>query len=137
MNAISRAACYGLFILLFAMTGCFEWTEDPQGSVTSVGLPGAAQPVWQSKSQPAPLKPTDMGMTPEEAANVGGPVLVMPPSATVHTWRYRYYRKDDNHCQADLDKILAERAQNGESGDAPYCAEAPSAPPNKASFVLF
>jgi len=120
-----------------AMTGCFEWTQDPQGNTTSFGIPGAGAPIWQSKSNPPPLNPTDAGMTPEEAAKVGGPVLVWPPSATVKTWRYRYYLAGQNHCQDDLNKILAERAQNGETGDTPYCSDAPSAPANKAAFVLF
>lgn len=120
-----------------AIAGCFEWNQDPQGNMTSFGIPGAGQPIWQSKTNPPPLSPTDAGMTPEEAAKVGEPVLVWPPSATARSWRYRYYPADQNRCQDDLNKILAERAQNGETGDAPYCSEAPSAHANKATFLLF
>src|SRR5215469_5813410 len=38
-----------------AVTGCFEWTQDPQGNTTSFGVPGAGAPIWQSKTNPAPL----------------------------------------------------------------------------------
>jgi hypothetical protein len=32
--------------------GCFEWTEDPQGNLKSVGVPGVS--VWKAKDQPTP-----------------------------------------------------------------------------------
>jgi hypothetical protein len=118
--------------------GCIEWTEGPQGQLTSIGVPGAAQPVWQSQANPPPIiTPTDLGMSPEEAAKVSGPVLVLPPTATVKSWQYRYYSTGHNHCQDDLQKLLAARASNGESGDAPYCTDSPTAPPSKASLVIF
>lgn len=135
----SGVCAFATIVLLASctMSGCFEWTHDPQGDTTSFGIPGAGAPIWQAKNNPPPLSPTDAGMTPEEAAKVGGPVLVWPPSATVKTWRYRYYLAGQNHCQDDLNKILADRAQNGETGDTPYCSSAPGAPGNKAAFVLF
>jgi hypothetical protein len=57
--------------------------------------------------------------------------------ATVKSWQYRYYQAGQNHCQDDLQKLLAARARNGESGDAPYCGDSPTAPPSKGSFVIF
>ncbi|HKF29583.1 MAG TPA: hypothetical protein VKB29_10140, partial [Candidatus Binataceae bacterium] len=50
----------------------------------------AAQPVWHSQTNPTPITTADLGMSPEEAANVSGPVLVLPPTATVKSWQYRY-----------------------------------------------
>jgi hypothetical protein len=78
-----------------------------------------------------------LGISPEEAAKVSGPVLVLPPSATVKSWQYRYYQTGQNHCQDDLQKLLAARARNGESGDAPYCTDSPTAPPSKGGLVIF
>ena len=126
-----------LILLACCLGGCFEWTEGPQGQVTSIGVPGAAQPVWQSQTNPPPITPTDLGMSAAEAAKVSGPVLVLPPTATVKSWQYRYYQTGQNHCQDDLQKLLAARTRNGESGDAPYCTESPTAPPSTGSFVIF
>jgi hypothetical protein len=126
-----------LALLACFLGGCVEWTEGPQGQLTSIGVPGAAQPVWRSQTSPPPIAPTDLGMSPEEAAKVSGPVLVLPPTATVKSWQYRYYSTGQNHCQDDVQKLLAARARNGESGDAPYCTDSPTTPPSKASFVIF
>ena len=128
-----------LVLLACSLGGCVEWTEGPQRQVTSIGVPGAAQPVWQSQTNPPPpVTPTDLGMSSEEAAKVSGPVLVLPPSATVKSWQYRYYQTGQNHCQDDLQKkLLPARPRNGESGDAPYCTDSPTAPPSKGSFVIF
>jgi len=38
------------------LIGCFQWTEDPNGSLRSVGVPGL--PIWESKKPPAPMTPT-------------------------------------------------------------------------------
>jgi hypothetical protein len=70
-----------------------------------------------------------LGISPEEAAKVSGPVLVLPPSATVKSWQYRYYQTGQNHCQDDQQKLLAARARNGENGDAPYCIDSSTAAP--------
>src|SRR5262249_35695316 len=70
-----------LILLACPLGGCLEWTEGPQGQVTSIGVPGAAQPVWHSQTNPTPITTADLGMSPEEAANVSGPVLVLPPTA--------------------------------------------------------
>jgi len=102
------------------LAGCFEWTEDPHGNLQSVGLPGL--PVWKSKTPPAPPTPAEMGYTPEEAAKLGGPILVEPPDASVKTYRYRYYQADQNNCQDDLQKMLSQRAASGATGPAPYCS---------------
>ncbi len=62
-----------------------------------------------------------MGYTPEEASKMSGPILVMPPDASVKTYRYRYYQTRENHCQEDLQKMLAERAASNATFPAPYC----------------
>ena len=125
-TSLQRALTIAVLLGLCAMVGCFEWTEDPQGNLRSVGLPGL--PVWQSKATPAPLPPTDMGISPDEAAKMSGPVLIEPPDSTSRMWRYRYYPTGQNRCQVDLQKILEERAQAGIGGADPYCADHPAAP---------
>jgi len=74
-------------------------------------------------------------MSPEEAAKISGPVLVLPPTATVKSWQYRYCQTGQNHRQDDLQKLLAARPR--ESGNAPYCTNSPTAPPSKGSFLIF
>jgi hypothetical protein len=44
-------------LVLFSVSACFEWTEDAQGNLKSVGLPG--MPVWTS-STPPQARPTDV-----------------------------------------------------------------------------
>jgi len=122
-------------LCLCVLAGCFSWTEDQNGNLQSVGLPGV--PIWKSKTPPAPLSPADMGMSPEVAAKVGGPVLVMPPDATSKLTRYRYYQASNNHCQDDLQKLLAQREASSAVGDPPYCTETPTAPPAKGNAFVF
>ncbi len=117
-----------------ALAGCFSWTEDQQGNLQSVGLPGV--PLWKSKTPPTPKSLTDMGMTPEEASKVSGPVLVLPPDQSSKTTRYRYYQTDHNNCQQDLAKLLAVRASDA-TGDPPYCTETPTAPASKGNAFVF
>ncbi|MGH7924393.1 MAG: hypothetical protein ACREQH_07375 [Candidatus Binatus sp.] len=114
--------CYG------ALAGCFEYTEDSQGNLQSVGLPGMSE--LKSKTPPASLSPADMGMSPEDAAKVSEPVLVIPPDQSNKRPRYRYYETGSNNCQQDLAKLLAQRAASNATGKAPYCAPFSSAPPS-------
>jgi hypothetical protein len=126
------------FLCAIALLGCFEWTEDSQGHLTSVGLPGA--PVWQSDpnaAQAQPVTPTEMGFTQEEASRMSGPVLVIPAAPPSRAWRYRFYQTGQNHCQTDLAKMLQERAGNGDAGPAPYCTDHPTAPPTKGNALIF
>ncbi|HLW69181.1 MAG TPA: hypothetical protein VKS22_01025 [Candidatus Binataceae bacterium] len=123
---LRRALTITLLLGLYGMVGCFEWSEDPQGHLHSVGLPGI--PVWQSQATPAPLNPTDLGMSADEAAKMSGPILVEPPDSTSRMWRYRYYAKGQNRCEVDLQKLLEERAQLGIGGADPYCSEHPPVP---------
>jgi hypothetical protein len=74
------------------------------------------------------MTPTDLGMSPEEAAKISGAVLVRPPIPPSRAYRYKYYQTDQNHCLDDLKKLLAQRAQNNETGPEPYCSNNPSAP---------
>ena len=122
-------------ICLCVLAGCFSWSEDQNGNLRSVGLPGI--PLWKSKAPPAQLTPADMGITPEQAAKIGGPVLVMPPDETSKLTRYRYYQTTANHCQDDLQKMLAQRASSNASGDAPYCTGTPTVPPGKGNAFVF
>lgn len=118
-----------------ALAGCFQWTEDSKGNLQSVGVPGV--PLWQSKKPPAPLSLSEMGFTPEEVSKVSGPVLVLPPVPPVKVTRYRYYQTGQNHCQEDLKKMLADRAESAAAGPAPFCTESPSAPPSKGTAFVF
>jgi hypothetical protein len=77
-----------------------------------------------------------MGMTPEEASKVSGPVLVLPPDQLSKTTRYRYYQTEHNNCQQDLAKLLAVRATDA-TGDPPYCTETPAAPVSKGNALIF
>jgi len=119
---------------LCVISGCFQWTEDSQGKLQSAGLPGL--PIWQSKEPPATVKPTDFGFTPEEASKMSGEVLVMP-TANSGGMRYKFYQTGENHCQDDLDKMLAERAQLNSSDPAPYCTDHPTQPPAKKNAFVF
>jgi hypothetical protein len=132
---LKRAALVMLAICCCALAGCVSWTEDQRGNLQSVGLPGV--PIWKSKTPPAPLSLTDMGMTPEEASKVSGPVLVLPPDQSIKTTRYRYYQTDHNNCQQDLAKLLADRAASNATGDPPYCTETPTAPVSKGNAFVF
>lgn len=119
-----------------ALAGCFEWTEDQSGNLQSVGIPGV--PFWQAKKPaPVPQSLTDTGMTPEAAAKMSGPVLVLPPDQSSTDTRYRYYQTGENTCQQDLAKMLADRAANNETGPAPYCTRTPNAPPAKGTAFVF
>ncbi len=130
-----RVALVVVAICCCALAGCFQWTEDQQGNLQSVGVPG--MPLWKSKTPPAPIKLTDMGLTPEEASKVSGPVLVLPPDQSARATRYRYYPTGHNNCQQDLAKLLADRAASNATGDAPYCTETPTPPPSKGTAFVF
>ena len=134
MVVLRRAVLVVVAICCCALAGCFSWTEDQQGNLQSVGLPGV--PLWKSKTPPKPISLTDMGMTPEEASKVSGPVLVLPPDQSSKTTRYRYYQTDHNNCQQDLAKLLAVRASDA-TGDPPYCTETPTAPVSKGNAFVF
>lgn len=124
-----------LVAFAFGLVGCFEWTEDSQGHLTSVGLPGV--PVWQAQPNAAtaqPMTPADLPLTPDEKAKfsgqaLAGPVMMLPPVPPSKVWGYRYYQTGQNHCEDDLKKIIADRQQNGIAGPAPYCTNNPTSPP--------
>ncbi|HVN64833.1 MAG TPA: hypothetical protein VMT58_09370 [Candidatus Binataceae bacterium] len=122
-------------ICLLVLAGCVEWSEDSQGNLRSIGLPGA--PIWQSSAPPPMLTPTEAGMTPAEAAKMGGPVMVIPPNPPYQQWRYRYYRTANNHCQDDLKQMLESPEWRNATGQKPYCTNRPSAPPMKRSAFIF
>lgn len=123
-----------LLLCITGLAGCFEWTQDSQGNLQSVGLPGV--PVWQSSAPPPPVSPGTLGYTQEEAAKMSGPVLVMP--TTAGPYRYRFYQTGQNHCVEDVEKLLAERANNTyANGPAPYCTNQPTMPPGQKSGSLF
>ncbi|HVC44472.1 MAG TPA: hypothetical protein VND20_06600 [Candidatus Binataceae bacterium] len=131
---MKRTLLVVLLACLCALSGCFQWTEDAQGNLQSAGLPGL--PIWQSKAPPAPMNPTDLGFTPEEASKLGGEVLVMP-TANAKGLRYRYYQIGQNHCQDDLKKMMADRSQQDATDPAPYCTDNPTQPPMKGSALIF
>lgn len=119
---------------LCTLAGCFEWTEDQSGNLKSVGLPGI--PVWQAKKPSPPQGLTDMGLTPDQASKVSGPVLVVPPDQPNQPAQYRYYQTGQNNCQQDLAKLQAEKGANS-SGEAAYCTETPAPPPSKGAAFVF
>jgi hypothetical protein len=114
----------GCFLLL---SGCFTWTEDSQGRLQSVGVPGL--PLWQSSRPAAPLTPAALGFTPAEAAKFGGEVLVLPPTPPSRATRYRFYETGHNQCEHDLEEILADRARRNITGPPPYCTDHPTMSP--------
>jgi hypothetical protein len=118
-----------------ALAGCLEWTQDPQGNLHSIGLPFL--PIWTAKDPPAPPTPGEMGISPDEAVKIGGPVLVWPPIPPVTAYRYRYYQTGHNNCQNDLQKMLADRVASNANGPAPYCTENPPEPIVQGSALLF
>jgi len=95
-------------------------------------------PVWKANESATPLNPTEFGFTPEEASKLGGLVLVEPPTPPSKNWRYRYYQNGQNHCEEDLKKILADRAQHNVTGPEPYCTDKPTSPPTvRGNAFLF
>jgi hypothetical protein len=132
---LGRRVLVVVAICCCVFAGCFQWTEDQQGNLQSVGVPGL--PLWKSSKPPAPINLTDMGYTPEEAAKVSGPVLVLPPDQSIISYRYKYYPTGHNNCQEDLQKLLAKRAASNASGDPPYCTDTPVAPPAKGNAFVF
>jgi hypothetical protein len=78
-----------------------------------------------------------MGISPDEAAKLVGPVLVWPPVPPVTANRYRYYQAGHNNCQSDLQKMLADRAASSAAGPPPYCTENPPEPIVKGGALLF
>ena len=130
-----RAVLVVVAICCCALAGCFEWTEDSNGQLKSVGLPGV--PVWTAKKPPPPHGLTDMGLTPDQATKVSGPVLVVPPDQTSQVTRYHYYETGQNNCQQDLAKLQAENGGSNSGGQAPYCTETPAPPPSKGTAFVF
>ena len=96
------------------LAGCFEWSEDQNGNLKSVGLPGV--PVWQAKKPSPPQGLTDTALTPDQASKVSGPVLVVPPDQPNEPTRYHYYETGQNNCQQDLAKLLAEKGGSRRTG---------------------
>jgi hypothetical protein len=131
---LRRAVLVVVVICCCALAGCFEWTEDQSGNLKSVGFPGL--PVWQAKKPSAPTGFTDMALTPDQAAKVSGPVLVVPPAQPNQTTRYRYYETGQNNCHQDLATLQAEKATDS-GGQAPYCTETPPSPPSKGTAFVF
>ncbi len=132
---MSKMAVAALLLGLAGLAGCFEWTQDSQGHLQSVGLPGV--PVWQSSQPPPPVAPANLGFTPEEASKISGPALVIPGAGSA-PYRYRFYQAGQNHCAEDLQQLLAERATSYANGPAPYCTDKPTEPPAKGgSFMGF
>ena len=119
----------GLLLCLCAMSGCISWTQDAQGNLRSVGLPGV--PVWQSSAPPPAVTPTQLGFTPDEAAKLGGPVLVMPSASGAY--HYRFYQAGQNHCTEDVQKLMASRAAYPTNDPAPYCTDKPTEPTEPAA----
>jgi hypothetical protein len=116
---VKRLLFLASLTFLFVLTGCVEWSEDSNGSLQSVGVPGA--PIWQSKNPPAQTNQHETVVTPEEAERMkSGPVLVMP--AADGKYAYRSYEPGQNHCQDDLKQMLADPARTAATGPAPYCA---------------
>jgi hypothetical protein len=131
---VRRALLGVLIVCLCILSGCFQWTEDAQGNMQSAGLPGL--PIWQSKAPPAPMKPTDLGFTPEQASKMSGEVLVMP-TANSRGMRYQFYQTGQNHCADDLKKLLADRTQQNATDPAPYCTVNPTQPSMKGNAFVF
>jgi hypothetical protein len=126
-------------VLAFAATvlccGCFQWTQNPQGNIQSVGVAGAT--FWQSKDASKPITPADLGIPADEAAKMGGPVLVIPGDSSNPQYRYRFYYANNNQCSADLAKQLAVRSQQNITGPAPFCSENPPQPSLQGQGLLF
>ncbi|HZP45672.1 MAG TPA: hypothetical protein VFB15_08485 [Candidatus Binataceae bacterium] len=116
----ARVSLAILLISSVALAGCLAWTEDSQGNLRSVGLPGV--PLWQSKQPPPVMTPSDFGLTPQQAAQYSGPILVIPnPNGSA---MYKFY-SGQNGCADDLKAMMAQRAQSNQNGPAPYCAPPP------------
>jgi hypothetical protein len=134
---LRRAVLVVVAMCCCALAGCFEWTEDSNGQLKSVGLPGI--PVWTAKKPAPPQGLTDMALTPDQASKVSGPVLVVPPDQTSQLTRYHYYETGQNNCQQDLAKLQAESGGSNSGGPQPYCTETPAAaaPPSKGAAFVF
>jgi hypothetical protein len=132
---LKRSILMIVAICCCTLAGCIDWSEDSQGNIQSAGI--AEVPLWQSSAPPAPLTPTDAGFSPEEAAKMSGPVLVLPPDQSSNATRYRFYQTGQNNCQQDLAKELAARASSNATGPAPYCTTAPIVPSTKGSALFF
>ena len=135
---VRRVVSIAIAIYLSILSGCFSWTEDSEGHLTSMGLPGV--PVWQAQPNAAkeqPVTPTEMGFTNQEAANFGGPVLVEPPGQGSRAWRYRWYPNGQNRCEQDLSNLLQARTQSGATGPLPYCTDHPTHPSMQGNAMIF
>lgn len=132
---LRRAVLLLVTLCLCVLAGCFSWTEDQNGKLTSFGLPGV--PVWTAKKPPPPQGLTDTGLTPDQASKVSGPVLVVPPTQPDQPPQYRYYETGQNNCQQDLAKLQAERGANASGGPSPYCTETPPTPTTSGNAFVF
>ena len=95
-----------LLLCIIGLAGCFEWTQDSQGNLQSVGLPGV--PVWESKRAATAGHSEHLGLHPgggraNEWPGAGDPLGVGP-------YHYRFYQTGQNHCAEDVQKIMAARA---------------------------
>ena len=129
--SLIRVALAVVVVCCIALAGCFSWSEDQDGNLKSFGLPGI--PVWKAKEPGPPTGLTDTALTPAQAAQVSGPVLVVPPDQSTALTRYHYYQTGQNNCQQDLAKAMADRAASNSTGPAPYCTGTPSAETPSAS----
>src|SRR5260370_22875810 len=105
-DIVKRAILLIMAVCCCALAGCFEWTEDPHGNLQSVGVPGL--PIWKSKTPPAPMTPTEMGFTPEQASKMSVPVLVEPPTASVKVYCSHSYQSGQNKYQIHHTLLLAD-----------------------------
>jgi hypothetical protein len=134
MEVVVRSIGAVLLMGLLGLAGCVEWTQDSQGHLQSVGLPGV--PVWQSSTPPPAVTPTQLGFAPDAAAQMSGPVLVIPSASGAY--HYRFYQNGQNHCAEDVQKMMAARVAIATSDPAPYCTDQPTEPPARGgSFMGF
>ena len=106
----SRPAVFVVMaICCCTLAGCLAWSEDQNGNLKSVGLPGI--PVWQAKKPGPPQGATDTGLTPDQASQVSGPVLVVPPDQPDQVAHYHYYPTGQNNCQQDLAKAAGRQGR--------------------------
>jgi hypothetical protein len=132
----SRPAVFAVMaICCCTLAGCLAWSEDQNGQLKSVGLPGI--PVWQAKKPGPPQGATDTGLTPDQASQVSGPVLVVPPDQPDQVAHYHYYQTGQNNCQQDLAKLQADKAAGNPAGASPYCTETPPTPTSKGTAFVF
>ncbi len=134
MEVAVRSIGAVLLIGLLGLAGCVEWTQDSQGHLQSVGLPGV--PVWQSSAPPPAVTPTQLRIRPRcGGANERAGCWLPSASGAYH---YRFYQNGQNHCAEDVQKMMAARGAIASSDPAPYCSDKPTEPPARGgSFMGF